>query len=204
MPEIIGASLRFGDKTVLSDFSLSLPETGICALLGPSGCGKTTLLRALCGLVPLDAGEVRGIAGRRCGVVFQEDRLLPWLTCEENLRIVRGNRRDDVRPFLQEVELEREAGSQIGELSGGMRRRLALARCFAYEPDVFFLDEPLKGMDDALRQRMLRLIERHAAGKLAVLVTHDRAEAEQIADVIYTLDGPPLRMLRREHAGQPE
>ena len=187
--------VRYGEQVVLADFSLSLPETGTVALMGPTGCGKTTLLRVLSGLLEPQSGRVCGLAGKRVAVLFQEDRLLPWLSARDNVAAVREKGETArAEQALRDVGLPENAfGKRPAELSGGMRRRVALARLLAYGGDVWLLDEPFKGLDADSRARVMQTVKRAGQGKLIVLVTHEKAEAQALSERIVTLAGPPLR-----------
>ena len=168
----------FGDKLVLSEVSLTLPEGATVCFFGPSGCGKTTLLRLICGLEKPDGGTVAVPKGTRFSVHFQEDRLLPWCTVRENLALAMPAERVD--GWLRAVGLP-DAGDQYpDELSGGMRRRISLARALGHDSDVLVLDEPLRELDAATADRMLALIREHQRGRLLLLVTHDRTQAEAL------------------------
>jgi NitT/TauT family transport system ATP-binding protein len=187
----------YGEKQVLKGFTLALPATGSVCLFGPSGCGKTTALRLLAGLERPQAGRVVGLEGRCIAMMFQEDRLLPWCTLRENLLLGmgKGAQSQAALEWLETVGLGKEAGSLPGALSGGMRRRAALARALARNGDVLLLDEPLKELDAANALRLRPLILEHARDKLLVLITHDRQEAEALCQRIVPCDGPPLRMV---------
>jgi NitT/TauT family transport system ATP-binding protein len=164
---------------VLSGISLTLPENGAVALVGPSGSGKTTLLRVLAGLERPKDGQVEGLSGKRVTMVFQEDRLLPWYSAFENVLLALPDTMPDrervARNWLSCMELADAADQLPAELSGGMCRRVALARALAYGGDILLLDEPFNGLDDALRSRVAAHIKN--AAPLIVLVTHDEAEA---------------------------
>ena len=130
---ITGATVRFGDKTVLDNFSLTLPLEGITALSAPSGSGKTTLMRVIAGLQSGESGTVEGPAPRDIAVLFQEDRLLPWRTVEEHITdVLPPKRRQEAGRWLDLAELTGEEKSFPAALSGGMCRRLALARTLAW------------------------------------------------------------------------
>ena len=184
-------TVRFEEKTVLEDFSLTLPENGILCLSGPSGCGKTTLLRVLCGLQKPEAGTVRGVG--KCAVVFQEDRLLPWLSAEKNLTVTTGISAEQAEEWLRQVGLERENKSLPGALRGGMRRRVAIVRALAAESDVLLLDEPFQGLDEGMKTQIYPMIQQVAERKPVVLVTHHEDEAQALAAQILKLSGPPLQ-----------
>ena len=177
--QMINVSVCYGEKEVLSGISLILPENGTIALFGPSGSGKTTLLRVLAGLECPTAGRVEGLSGKRVTMVFQEDRLLPWYTAYENVLLALPNAMPDreraARDWLSRMELADAADQLPAELSGGMRRRVALARALAYGGDILLLDEPFNGLDDALRSRVAAHMKN--AVPLMVLVTHDEQEA---------------------------
>ena len=188
-------TVRFEEKTVLEDFSLTLPENGILCLSGPSGCGKATLLRVLCGLQKPETGTVRGVG--KCAVVFQEDRLLPWLSAEKNLTVTTGISTEQAEEWLRQVGLERENKSLPGALSGGMRRRVAIVRALAAESDVLLLDEPFQGLDEGMKTQIYPMIQQVAERKPVVLVTHHEDEAQALAAQILKLSGPPLQYADR-------
>lgn len=198
MRGLFDVTKRFDGRMVLSRFTLELPRTGGVCLFGPSGCGKTTALRILCGLERPDTGRVEDMAGLRIACQFQEDRLLPWYTVRRNLALASGaglsHQEADARAakWLSRVGLSDAMDKLPGELSGGMRRRASLARALMFGGDVLVLDEPLKELDDAMRRRMLALIAEQMPGRLTVLVTHSREEAERLGMQI--VDMPAARM----------
>ncbi len=165
----------YDGQLVLNGLSRSLPETGVVALTGPSGSGKTTFLRLLAGLLKPASGSVEGMGGKRVSMAFQEDRLLPWLTALENVALVCGNE-GLARETLSRFELGDALKKRPGDLSGGMQRRVALARALCYGGDVLLLDEPFKGLDDALKARVAEHVK--GAFPLTVIATHDMDEAE--------------------------
>ncbi|SBW10199.1 ABC transporter, ATP-binding protein [uncultured Eubacteriales bacterium] len=183
-------TVRFGDKLVLDRFSIDLPGAGITALSGPSGCGKTTLLRVLGGLQKSESGSVAG-AGVTA-FLFQEDRLLPWRTVGQHITdLLPRERRGEKDRWLALAELEGEEGSFPAALSGGMGRRLALARTLALGGDLYLLDEPFTGVDAA---RIGHILERvRDLGKPVLLVSHEAETIAQCDKVIY-LDGSPLKI----------
>ena len=190
MLRICELTVSFGEKRVLDSFSLTLPGEGITALAGPSGCGKTTLLRALAGFERAEEGGFT-LPGEAV-LLFQEDRLFPWRRTGEQIAdgLPRG-RRQEVGKFLSRVELEGEEDRPIQVLSGGMRRRLALARALACEGGVYLLDEPFTGVD---KERAGRILERiRALGKPVLLSSHEEGVLA-LADRVVHLEGPPLRL----------
>ena len=191
MIAIRNITVRFGKKTVLDRFSLALPEEGITALSSPSGCGKTTLLRVLAGLQPCGEGQVE--TPPRPTILFQEDRLLPWRTVGQHISdVLPKGRRGEVPRWLALAELEGEAGSFPAALSGGMRRRLALARALACGGGLYLLDEPFTGVDpERARRILLRLRERELP---LLLVTHQR-DLLPLAHRVVELKGPPLEQV---------
>ncbi len=183
----------YGDRLVMDGFSLALPDDGITALSGPSGCGKTTLLRLLAGLEKPQAGVVSAPHPAQIAVLFQENRLLPGQSCAGQLRAVLP-RGADVQPWLELVELGSEANSPVSSLSGGMQRRLALARCMAYGADkaLLLLDEPFTGVDSPRIARLMEALRQLDAA--IVYAAHDAASLA-LADRVVRLDGAPLRVL---------
>lgn len=169
----------FGGKAVLRDFSCELEEGRVTALMAPSGAGKTTLLRILLGLETADSGEITGLSGKRLAAVFQEDRLLDFMTPVDNIRLP--------EPKLERAVILREMAAMgltgcenqpVRELSGGMRRRVAILRALLCGADVIALDEPFKGLDEANRCAAMDAVRAVSDDKTVLLVTHDAAEAE--------------------------
>ena len=160
--------------------------TGVTCVMAPSGAGKTTLLRILLGLERPDSGSVSG--GVRWSAVFQEDRLLEHLDAMGNLRFVLGAALDEpaADALLAELGLGDTAGKPVREFSGGMKRRLALARALLAPSDALALDEPFTGLDEENRARCLALIRR-AAEKPVLLVTHDPADAQALDAAVVKL-----------------
>lgn len=179
-------------------FSLAKGEFG--CLIGPSGCGKSTTLRILLGLDRDYDGEVRmDPPGARLGVMFQEPRLLPWRTIEQNVRLTlppelaeRG-----LDALFAELDLADVRQRFPAELSLGMERRVALARALAVEPDLLVLDEPLVSLDDATAGRLRRLILEATArrGVAVLMVTHNVREALEMADRLILLAPRPTRVI---------
>jgi ABC-type nitrate/sulfonate/bicarbonate transport system ATPase subunit len=176
--------LRLGEKAVLENFSLSFPLEGVTCLTGPSGCGKTTLLRVVAGLERPDEGTVTGILPQETAFLFQEDRLLPWRTALQNIAdVLPRERREEAQAWLSWVELAGEENRSVAELSGGMKRRVALARTLALGGRLLILDEPFQGIDAKLRGRLMERIRSLHVPALAV--THDRAELDALADRVH-------------------
>ena len=183
MLELDRVSFSYGEKRVFSSLTLRLPDAGQVAVLGPSGCGKTTLLRLMAGLESPDSGFIRRPA--RVAVCFQEDRLLPWYSVCDNvaLALPRAARQDRARAarlaqaWLSRVGLEGEGDAYPDALSGGMKRRAALARALACDAPVLLLDEPFRALDEQTHEDMLRLVRSLSQGRLLVLVTHDERDA---------------------------
>ena len=172
-------SKRYGEKIVLQAFSLDLTDHRATCLMGPSGAGKTTLLRILAGLEKADSGTISGLSGARLAVVFQEDRLLEWLDAVENLRLVnRALTPAAIGEALRRFGLDGCAGQPVRELSGGMKRRVALLRALLSDGDVLLLDEPFNGLDDQTKAVVVRETLRLIDGRTTLLITHDPEEAE--------------------------
>lgn len=169
----------FGEKLIFQDFCWHFPSGKISCILGPSGCGKTTLLRLIAGLEKPDSGEITGIEKQKNSAVFQENRLFENLTVEKNLMLTarKDFTRADARNLLQELGLDAEIHKSLSTLSGGMQRRVAVARALAADYALLLLDEPLTGLDGETRRSVLEVIRRRSAGKTCIWVTHDPGDA---------------------------
>ncbi len=185
------------EKLVLRGLRFTVGSGETVVVTGPSGCGKTTLLNIIAGLERDFEGRIERRAGTRIGYVFQEPRLLPWRTVEDNLRLVLEgeaavvDRRID--HALGEVGLEGVRKVYASHLSLGMARRVAIARAFVVEPTLLLMDEPFVSLDEPtavrLRRLLLELLERHAT--TTIFVTHNIREAIMLADRILFLSAAP-------------
>lgn len=188
---------RFGDKTVISNLSFTFPDSGIFALMGPSGSGKTTLLRLLAGLDKPDGGSIAS-THTKIAVAFQEHRLLPWLNCEDNLKLVLPKDISSsvlAQEWLAAMELTDAATLYPQALSGGMKQRLSLARALCFGGDLLLLDEPFSALDSDLKQRIIPLIRQANPKGLTVVITHDKAEAEALGATVLETVGDPIYSL---------
>jgi NitT/TauT family transport system ATP-binding protein len=188
------ASKSFGGTPILGAVEFAVAPGSVVALLGPSGVGKTTLLRIIAGLDTDFTGTVA--MPERIGVVFQEPRLLPWLSALANVEIAADIGRERARQFLDAVGMAQAADFYPRQLSLGMARRVALARALSVEPALLILDEPFASLDEAAAATMRELVIATAeATKLTLLiVTHDPEEAVAIADRVLILAGRPATM----------
>ena len=191
MIKLQNITLRYGDKPVLDGFSLDIPAHGLPALAGPSGCGKTTLLRVMAGLDRPQGGTASGVSPAQTAFLFQEDRLLPWRTVGQHITdVLPRARRGELGRWLAFAELSGEENADPAALSGGMARRLALARCAALGGGLLLLDEPFAGVDP---DRTARLMERLRGLDVPVVLASHQAPVLAACDRVIGLDGPPLR-----------
>lgn len=220
VPKLSIRDLRLSYRTngsrqlALDGVDLELAEREFVAVVGPSGCGKSTILKIIAGLVKHTSGEIR-LDGEQLGdepaagvgMVFQNDALLPWRTVRDNVRlplVIAGKGSDEqaqrVSELLEVVGLTRFADYFPRQLSGGMRKRVALARTMAYDPSLYLMDEPFGPLDAQTRIRLggefLRIWER--VGKSVLFVTHDVEEAIALADRVVVMTAGPGR-IKSEH-----
>lgn len=190
--KIENLSFSYFDKTiekkVFDGLNLQSDSRIIC-FMGHSGCGKTTLLHILAGLLKPSSGTVSDFP-EKVSIMFQEDRLLPWLNAYENVAIVqstpfeRWNGQDDrASQILRSLDID--PAMDIGSMSGGMKRRVALARALVFDSEALLLDEPFKGMDEDLTVRAADLVRRQ--GKITIVSTHSEAEARALGATVIRL-----------------
>lgn len=191
MIQLDNLTKSFDGKTVIAGLSLILEEGLVYGVMGASGIGKTTLLHLLSGLQEPDAGTVSGMESKTKSFLFQENRLLPWQNVYDNIRYVTGNR-ERIQNALLATGLWEDRFKFPGELSGGMARRAAIARAAAFGGDIFFIDEPLYGLDVKTGRDILSLIKKTVQGKTAFIVTHSPDEAFYLADRILFLKNAPV------------
>jgi ABC-type nitrate/sulfonate/bicarbonate transport system ATPase subunit len=188
-------------KLVIENLTLEVPPNGFMALFGPSGCGKSTLLNLVAGLDPDFTGEVALPEPTRIGYVFQEPRLLPWLTVEDNLKLVLADDPQSeakIDSWLAEMDLADVRAVFPTRLSLGMARRVALARAFIIQPTLLLMDEPFVSLDEPTAERLRRLLlgTLRAHPATVLFVTHNLREAITLADRIALLAPAPTRVLR--------
>lgn len=184
--ELQHLSKAFGTKQIFQDISAVFPSGQVSCIMAPSGVGKTTLLRILMGLETADSGEILGLSQKKISVVFQEDRLLEHMTPVENIRLLAPHmKEEDVLLELEEVGLLDCAAQPIKELSGGMKRRVALLRGILAKHDVLLLDEPFRGLDPERKEEVMLYLKKKTKDKTVLLVTHDKIEAEVLGAEVY-------------------
>ncbi len=189
MIKLDNVTKRFGEQTVLENFSLDIENGERVAVMGRSGAGKTTIINLILGLIKPNSGRV-DIKSDSFGVVFQENRLMDALSARANVRV--AVQRDIPKAELDEVfdrlKLTDEITSKpVKELSGGEKRRVAIARALLTDSDIFIFDEPLKGIDTVTLESVLELIKEKTAGKTFLLITHSEDEANILCDRIIRL-----------------
>jgi len=209
--EIKNLHKNFGNISLFNDFSFAFHEGTITCILGPSGCGKTTLLNIMGGIIKADSGQLSGFHEKAISYIFQDPRLLPWLTVGENIEFVlKGDMPAEQRhkvtgQLIRLMELEDFAGYYPSKLSGGMRQRVSIARAFAYPSDVILMDEPLKGLDIKLKLNLIRIFSRmwQADRRTVIFVTHDVDEALLLGSDIIVLSRPPAMIMLNERVDIP-
>lgn len=175
---------------VFDGFSLEIDPTEFTVIIGKSGCGKTTLLRLIAGLEKQTGGEIIIPGGLNIGMVFQEARLMPWLTCEKNVLLgLKNADKAEAARILKLVGLEGFEKAYPSQLSGGMKQRVALARTLIRKSNLILMDEPFASLDAMTRRQMqtelLKIREETKAG--VIFVTHDIEEATTLGDRIITI-----------------
>lgn len=171
----------YDGQQVLENVTFTAGE-GVTCVMAPSGTGKTTLLRILLGLEQPDSGSVSVPPGCRWAAVFQEDRLLEQLDAMDNLRFALSHELNEVRAadLLKRLGLEDTGEKRVRDFSGGMKRRLALARALLAPSDALVLDEPFTGLDEENRWAAMACIRQEAAEKVVLLVTHEESDAAEL------------------------
>ncbi len=175
MISIKNLSFCFGEKQVFKDFSLNVKSGERICISAPSGYGKTTLLRLIMGLEKPQSGTVNTEKGTRFSCVFQEDRLIPQKDALGNLTVF--GEKEAAKSLLAELELTDSQNKYPAALSGGMKRRLSIARALLSDADIYIFDEPFSGLDEEIKQKTAALINKKTADKTVILVSHDLADA---------------------------
>ncbi len=196
------SSRQLGQIKVLEEIFLKLHAQEIVALVGPSGCGKTTLLNIIAGLLTADKGQVIMEKNNNIAYIFQETRLLPWRTVQDNISFVQenflsGEEAGKIREeLLHSSGLDEMKNSYPGQLSGGMKQRLEIIRALSIKPDLLLMDEPFKSLDISLKYQLQQmLLAEYNKNKFSILyVTHDPEDAVLLADKILILSSKPSKI----------
>ena len=179
----------FGSKKVLNNVNITLEDGGIYCLMGPSGMGKTTLLRIIMNLESKDAGEITGIdPDVEISSMFQEDRILPMLSAVANVNMMYEKKRPvkEIKEDLSQILPKKCLRQPVCELSGGMKRRVSLARCMHYQGKMIILDEPFTGLDMATKQEVISYILKNRRNRILLVATHGIEDAALLgAEVIH-------------------
>ena len=192
----------FEDKKIIENLNIEFPEKGLVCLFGESGIGKSTILNLISGLTKPDLGKIKGIENKNFSYVFQDDRLIEWLNVLENVMIVVNGgkafeKKKIAEDLLNEFELLDFKNKYPHELSGGMRRKLSIARALAFSGDIFLLDEPFKGLDEKSKQKVANIILSKIKDKLVILVSHEDNEIKLMkVDKIYHVDKSPISQIK--------
>ncbi len=176
--EVSGLAKAYGDKKVLEDYSAVFSGGSCTCIMGDSGLGKTTLLHILMGLTPPDSGSIKGLAGLKISAVFQEDRLCESFNAVANIGFACGKKTEPtvIAAHLTALGLGDSLNQPVRELSGGMRRRVAICRAVLAAGQALFLDEPFKGLDEQNKELTANYIRRYSRGITTLMVTHSQEE----------------------------
>lgn len=171
-------SKKYAENQVLKDYTASFEEGSITTIMAPSGFGKTTLLRILAGIEKADSGNIIGMENKKISMVFQEDRLCENLSSLSNIRLVCDNSVSKLQ-IVQNLQAAGLTGIEmqpVRELSGGMKRRVALVRALIVPYDILILDEPFKGLDEENKKNIIQFTKDKCKGKTVIMVTHEEEE----------------------------
>ncbi len=201
MINIRNLSVKFDEKNIFSDFSIDFEYSRITAVMGPSGCGKTTLSRVLSGLTIPDTGSIDGIGNNRISMIFQENRLLPWKTAGDNIKLVLKEMQPEAATRQTHYLLQKFGLSQLenkfpSQLSGGMKQRVSIARALACPSEILIMDEPFKALDMKTEKSVIDTFRElhNKTPRTTILITHSPSEALAIADRIVLLKNTPAEI----------
>ncbi|WMJ85299.1 ATP-binding cassette domain-containing protein [Anaerocolumna sp. MB42-C2] len=177
---------KYDGIPVLNQLNLEIKEGNITCIMGPSGIGKTTLINILMGLVKADSGVIEGVAGKKFAAVFQENRLCEEISAILNIKMVCNKKvtESQIKNELESVGLT-DYEKKVNELSGGMKRRVAIVRAVMANSDIIIMDEPFKGLDNKLKNQVIDYVRQKTKGKTLIVITHNKEEVEALfADLI--------------------
>ncbi len=193
MIEIRNLSKSYNGKIIFEDLSFNIKKGECTSFSGQSGLGKTTLLRCIAQLEEADSGSIYGMDEMKKTFIFQENRLLPQLTVLENILCVTSDK-ERALYYLEQTLLINDKSKKCSQLSGGMKRRLAIAKALTFGGDFYYLDEPLRELDEETNEKIMHLLKQEIKGKTSILVTHDISQARFLADRHIFFQGSPMQI----------
>lgn len=193
---------RYKDNIIFNNFQIDFYENKINCILGKSGCGKTTLLNIISGVVKNDESDFKGIEDLGVSYIFQDDRLIDWLSVEDNIKLVIKKHYDEAKvnelceKYLKLVGIYEYKNYYPQRLSGGMRQRVNIARAFIYPSKIIIMDEPFKSIDIKNKQIIMENFKKilEEENRTVLFVTHDIDEALYLGDVAFILGDRPLKI----------
>ena len=182
-------SFSYNDKDVFKDFSATFTEGETTTIMSPSGKGKTTLLYLISGLLTPENGDISySIPSPKFSMVFQDDRLIEASSITNNIKLINPNlNKNDISLCLEALGLYGYDNKRVKHLSGGEKRRVAIARAILADFDILLMDEPFTGLDDDTKEIVIQYIKERTAGKTVLLVTHNKTEAQKFGNSIITI-----------------
>lgn len=169
----------YGEKEVLRGLNLIFKEGSTTFIMGKSGIGKTSLLKIILGLDREFNGKIRGVENKNISIVFQENRLCEELSIRTNIKIINDKVKDkEIKDGLKSLGMQISLNTKIKELSGGMKRRVAILRAILASFDMLILDEPFKGLDEENKEKTIEFIKENIKDKTTIIVTHDKSEID--------------------------
>ncbi|MPQ42953.1 ATP-binding cassette domain-containing protein [Clostridium tarantellae] len=170
---------KYNNKPILDNLNIKFKENAISFILGASGIGKTTLIRILMNLEKADGGNIKGINDKRISAVFQDDCLCENLSVRLNIKLVCENISDlKIEKALEQLDLKGCMNKKVRELSGGMKRRIAILRALLYDFDLLIMDEPFKGLDKETKEKVMNFVISKVKNKTVIIITHEVCEVE--------------------------
>ncbi len=178
---VVNLTKRFGNTIVFDNFNTEFKAKQINCIMGKSGCGKTTLINMIIGITDFDSGQILGIDNQKFSVVFQEDRLCEKFNSIKNIRLVCNKTITDekIKRHLFTAGLK-NIYSPVYQLSGGMKRIVAIVRSIIYNADIIIMDEPFKGLDINTKTNIIKYIKDNTKGKTLLIITHNVDEINQL------------------------
>lgn len=187
MLKLQNVSFSYQNMPVLRQLYLNLASGDRIAIMGPSGRGKTTLLHLMAGLYTPQEGTVEGVPSQGVAMVFQENRLLPWLTLEQNVLLPVPEKKLEARRLLERLGLSGWEDRYPGELSGGMARRGAIARALLFDSPLVLMDEPFQGLDEKTRAAAAEVVLDYTRNRALAAVVHDPSEVKLLEAMVFDL-----------------